>query len=207
MRKIKLLLVTAAALLGGTVASAQAEWNVGFGYANTSFRGADCSNFLSSTLLHGFYAGVSHEFYFSALAGLTFEPGVYYFYQSAQNKDWSEVLGGPKFIREHYLSVPANIKYSFELTPSLMASLYSGPVLNVGVAGNLYQDNVFPTNTGTTGPNRGLIRVNAQWDFGVAVTLASAIQLRVSYALGLSRLVREQNVYNNSFTAGIGFLF
>lgn len=204
MRKIKILLVSAFALLGGTVASAQAEWNANFGYAMTTFRGADCSAFLSSHTLRGFYAGVSHEFYFSALAGLTFEPGAYYYYQSAQNQS---TTAGSKFIREHYISIPANIKYSFELTPSLMASVHTGPVLNVGFAGNLYQSGIFNTNTSPTDADAALIRVNAQWGFGLSVTLASAIQLRVGYALGLSRLVREQNLYNNCFTAGIGFLF
>lgn len=203
VRKFKIVLALAAALLGGTVASAQAEWNANFGYATTSFRGADCSSFLSSHPLRGFYAGVTHEFYFSALAGLTFEPGVYYYYQSAQN----DANMTPKFIREHYLSVPLNVKYSFELSPSLMASFFSGPVVNAGLFGNLYQGDTFVTNTNPVDAMHGLIRVNAQWDFGVGITLAGAVQVRVGYALGLSRLIREQNVYNNCFTAGIGFLF
>ena len=88
-----------------------------------------------------------------------------------------------------------------------MASVHTGPVLNVGFAGNLYQSGIFNTNTSPTDADAALIRVNAQWGFGLSVTLASAIQLRVGYALGLSRLVREQNLYNNCFTAGIGFLF
>lgn len=202
VRKIKILLVLAT-LLGGTAASAQAEWNANFGYATTSFRGTECSAFLSSHPLRGFYAGVTHEFYFSALAGLTFEPGAYFYYQSAQNDSGAT----PKFIRMHYLSVPVNIKYSFELTPALMASVYTGPVLNIGLFGNLFDNDTFVTNASLTEATRGLTRVNAQWDFGLALTVAGAIQVRVGYALGLSRLVREQNVYSNTFTAGVGFLF
>ena len=203
MRKFKLILVLAATLCAGTVASAQAEWNANFGYATTSFRGADCSSFLSSHHLRGFYAGVTHDFFFSALAGLTFEPGVYYYYQSGQNSTGAT----PKFIREQYLSIPLNVKYSFELGPSVMASFYSGPVLNVGLVGNLYEDGTFVTNTNLLDAMHRLTRVNAQWDFGLAFTLAGAVQVRAGYALGLSRLVREQNVYNNTFTVGVGFLF
>lgn len=203
MRKFKLILVLAAALLGGTAASAQAEWNANFGYATTSFRGTECSAFLSSHPLRGFYAGLTHEFYFSALAGLTFEPGFYYYYQSGQNDSGLT----PKFIRMHYFSVPLNVKYSFELSPSLMAAFYSGPVVNVGFMGNLFEDNTFVTSTNLLDPMHRLTRVNAQWDFGVSLTLAGAVQIRAGYALGLSRLIREQNVYNNSFTVGVGFLF
>ncbi len=203
VRKFKIILALAALFSCGAVASAQAEWNANFGYATTSFRGTECSSFLSSHPLHGFYAGVTHEFYFSALAGLTFEPGLYYYYQSAQN----DANMTPKFIRMHYMSVPFNVKYSFELSPSLMASFYSGPVVNFGILGNLYQDNTFHTNVNLEDPMHRLTRVNAQWDFGLAVTLAGAVQLRVGYALGLSRLITEQNVYNNSFSVGAGFLF
>ena len=52
-----------------------------------------------------------------------------------------------------------------------------------------------------------LIRVNAQWDMGVAFTVAEALQLRISYALGMSRLIPEQNIRSNTFTVGAGFLF
>ena len=198
-----MILVLAAALLGGTVASAQAEWNANFGYATTNFRGADCSSFLSSHSLRGVYAGVTHEFYFSALAGLTFEPGFYYYYQSGQN----DAGRTPKFIRMQYLSVPLNVKYSFELGPSVMAALYSGPVINAGLVGNLFEDGNFVTNTNPLDATSRLIRVNAQWDFGLAFTFAGAVQVRAGYAVGLSRLIREQNIYNNTFTVGVGFLF
>lgn len=202
MKKI-LVLLALAALLGGQAAHAQTEWNAGMGYASTTFNGIDCSSFLSSHALSGFYAGVSHEFYFSALAGLTFEPAVLFYYQSGRNDKNAK----PKYIKMHYLSVPMDVKYTFELSPSLMASLFTGPVLNVGVAGNLFNKNTFETAKDESVRMQGLTRVNLQWNMGVAATVADAVQIRVSYALGVSRLIPEQEIHNNTFSIGAGFLF
>jgi len=202
VKKILILLVFAT-LLGGQAAKAQSEWNAGMGYASTTFNGVDCSSFLSTHALSGFYAGVSHEFYFSALAGLTFEPSLLFYYQSGRNSNNAK----PKYIKMHYLSLPLDVKYSFELSPSMMASIFTGPVLNVGVAGNLYNKNTFVTTKDLSDSMHPLTRVSLQWNFGIAATIAQAVQIRIGYALGVSRLIPEQEVHNNTFTVGAGFLF
>lgn len=203
MKKIKILLL-AAALLGGTAAFAQQDWNAGIGYASTSFNGVDCSQFLATHPLNGFYAGVSHEFYFSALAGLTLEPGLRFYYQSGRNDSGAS----PKYIKMHYLSVPVDVKYTFGLSSgSLTGAVFTGPVFNVGIIGNLYEKGIFVKTKDLQDPTRQLTRVNAQWEFGAALTLAQAVQLRLGYALGLSRLIPEQDLHNNTFTVGLGLLF
>lgn len=203
MKKIKILLL-AAALLGAPAAFAQQDWTAGVGYAATSFSGVDCSQFLASHPLNGFYAGVSHEFYFSALAGLTLEPGLRFYYQSGRN----DTLNAPsKYIKMHYISLPVDVKYSFGLSGSLMGSVFTGPVFNVGVMGNLFEKGTFVKTKDLVDPTRQLTRVNAQWNFGAALTLAEAVQLRIGYALGLSRLIPEQDLHNNTFTVGLGLLF
>lgn len=203
MRKIKIAFCIAAALLAGQAVSAQQEWTAGIGYATTSFNGEECSPFLANHPMRGFYAGVSREFYFSALAGLTFEPGVFYVYQSAQNdRDLT-----PKFIKMHYLSLPLNVKYTVEFTPAIRGAFFTGPVANVGLLGNVFENDKIVTNTNPLDAMHRLIRVNAQWDMGVAFTVAEALQLRISYALGMSRLIPEQNIRSNTFTVGAGFLF
>ena len=201
MKKIKIILL-AAALLCGTAASAQQNWNAGVGFAMNSFNGTDCSSFLAKHPLKGFYAGASHEFYFSALAGLTFEPGAYFYYQSGRNDGDLK----PKFIKMHYLSFPLNVKYTFNAAEGIMASFFTGPVFNVGLIGNLYEKNVFNTTKDVTDMSP-LTRANLQWNLGFAVTIADAVQLRFSYALGISRLVPEQEVHNNTLSIGAGLLF
>lgn len=202
MKKIKILLL-AAALLGGTSAFAQQNWNAGVGYAMNSFNGTDCSQFLAKHPLRGFYAGVSHEFYFSALAGLTFEPGAYFYYQSGRN----DADMKPKYIKMHYLSFPLDVKYTFNITEGAMAAFFTGPVFNVGLFGNLYEKNKFETNKDANDLMHPLTRVNLQWNLGLAVTIADAVQVRVSYALGISRLIPEQEIHNNTLSIGAGLLF
>ncbi len=202
MKKIKILLI-AAALLGSTSAFAQQDWTASVGYATTAFRGADCSQFLSTHGLHGFYAGIRHEFYFSALAGLTFEPGLLFYYQSGRNDSGLT----PKYIKMHYLSLPMDVKYTFGVSGGATAAVFTGPVMNVGIIGNLFEKGVFNTTKDLTDPLHQLTRVNVQWEFGVAFTIAEAIQLRLGYALGMSRLVPEQDLHNNTFSVGAGLLF
>ncbi len=202
MKKIKILLL-AVALLGGPAVFAQQTWNVGAGFVLNHFNGTDCSPFLAKHSLKGFYAGVSHEFYFSALAGLTFEPGVRFVYQSGRN----DADAKPKYIKMHYLSFPLDVKYTFNITEGATAAFFTGPVLNVGLIGNLYDKGVFVTVRDPADATHQLTRVNLQWGFGVAVTVAEAVQLRVGYALGVSRLVPEQELHNNTFSVGAGLLF
>ena len=151
-----------------------------------------------------YWDGIRHEFYFSALAGLTLEPGFLFYYQAGHNDSGLS----PKYLKMHYLSVPVDIKYTFGLTGSATASVFTGPVANIGIIGNLFEKGAFVTTKDLTDPMHQLTRVNVQWNFGVAFTIAEAVQLRVGYALGMSRLlVPEQELHNNTFTVGAGLLF
>ena len=205
MKKIIIILL-AAALLGAAPANAQQNWSAGVGYSATTFNGTDCSQFLAKHPLKGFYAGVSHEFYFSALAGLTFEPGLYFHYQSGRNDTEMK----PKYIKMHYLSIPMDLKYTFNIATGAMGSLFTGPVFNIGLFGNLYDKGTFKEQGGLVkdvSDLRGLTRANLQWRVGAAVTVAEAVQLRFSYAFGISRLIPEQELHNNALTVGLGLSF
>ena len=61
VKRFQIILAVTLALLGGQAASAQRYGSVSAGYAATAFSGADCSNFLSSLPLHGFYAKVEED--------------------------------------------------------------------------------------------------------------------------------------------------
>ena len=204
MKKILVILLSAAALLTCANASAQStEWRAGIGYANVSFNGDDCSDYLKAHSLSGFYIGINKEFYFSTMAGLTFEPGLYFYYHSGK----SGYTTDPKFMKMSYLAVPLNIKYTFEASPELLFGLYTGPVLNIGVGGNVYSKEKFVTNTDITDPMHKLTQMGIQWDFGVTAAFSEAVQIRLGYALGMSRLVKERDVHNNTFNVGIAFMF
>jgi hypothetical protein len=116
----------------------------------------------------------------------------------------------PKYIKMHYLSIPMDLKYTFNIATGAMASVFTGPVFNVGLIGNLYDKGVFAAQGGLVkdvNDLRGLTRANLQWRVGAAVTFAEAVQLRFSYAFGISRLIPEQELHNNALTVGLGLLF
>ncbi|MCR4860765.1 MAG: porin family protein [Bacteroidales bacterium] len=203
MKKILTILIAAAALCIGTNASAQStEFRAGLGYASVSFNGDDCSSYLKEHSLSGFYFGIHKEFYFSTMAGLTFEPGVLFYYHSGK----SGYSADPKYIKMTYLSIPLNIKYSFEASPELMFGLYTGPILNIGTGGNVYSKDKFVTNT-SLDPMHKLTQMNIQWGFGATAAFSEAVQFRIGYALGMSRLVKECDVHNNTFSVGLAFMF
>ena len=199
----KFFLLSAAALLVCVNASAQStEWRAGVGYASTNFNGDDCSTFLQEHSLGGVYFGIGKELYFSTMAGLTFEPGVYFYYLSGKSG-----MTDPKFIKMTYLNIPLNIKYNFDASSELMFGLYTGPALNIGTGGNVYSKDKFITNTDITDATHKFAGMNIQWGFGATAAFSEAVQLRVGYALGLTRLVREHAVHNNTFTVGVAFMF
>ncbi|MBQ6244805.1 MAG: outer membrane beta-barrel protein [Bacteroidales bacterium] len=205
MKKIFVILLSAVALFTCANASAQStEWRAGLGYAGVSFNGDDCSTFLKEHHLGGFYAGISKEFYFSTMAGLTFEPGVFFYYHSGKT---GLPEPAPKFMKMSYLSIPLNIKYNFEASPEMLIGLYTGPVLNIGTGGNVYSKDKFITNTDLTDATHKLTQMNIQWDLGLTAAFSEAVQVRVGYAFGLSRLVKERDVHANTFTVGVAFMF
>ena len=203
MKKFFVILLSAVALFVCANASAQStEWRASLGYATTSFSGDDCSTFLKEHHLGGVYFGISREYYFSTMAGLTFEPGAYFYYQSGKSG-----LTDPKFIKMTYLSAPFLVKYNFEASPELMLGLYTGPAINIGTGGNVYSKDKFITNTDISDPGHKLTQMNIQWCFGASAAFSEAVQLRVGYALGATRLIRERDVRNNTFNVGITFMF
>lgn len=205
MKKILVILLSAVALFTCANASAQStEWRVGLGYASTSFNGDDCSTFLKDHNLGGFYAGISKEFYFSTMAGLTFEPGVFFYYHSGKT---GLPDPDPKFMKMSYLSIPLNIKYNLEASPEFLLGLYTGPVLNIGTGGNVFSKDKFETNTDPLDKKHKLTQMNIQWGFGATAAVSEAVQIRLGYAIGLSRLVRERDVHNNTFSVGVAFMF
>ena len=204
MKKIFVILLSALALFTCANASAQStEWRAGIGYAGVSFTGDDCSNYLKEHSLGGFYAGLSKEFYFSTMAGLTFEPGLFFYYHSGK----ADPVLDPKFMKMTYLSVPLNIKYNFEASPEMLIGLYTGPVLNIGVGGNVYSKDKFVTNTDITDATHKLTQLNLQWDLGLTAAFSEAVQVRIGYAFGLSRLVKDREVHANTFSVGVAFMF
>lgn len=197
MKKMIIAAFVAVMMLFSSNVSAQ--WAVGGGFINSGFSGAD--NYLNSSL-PGFYVGVGYDIAFSRLEGLTFEPGVYYMHFG---KKFTSTIAGitiaEKSYHSNYLSVPLNIKYSYEIVPAFKVTGFTGPRFNLGFVGNAFKK--------IEDGGMGLAIFDAQWGFGVAATYADAIRLSLGYDLGMTKVARgsDAKMRRNSFHFGVAFLF
>lgn len=198
MKRIIVAVVAAAMMLSATNASAQ--YVAGGGFVNSTFSGKD--NYLDLSL-PGFYVGVGYDIAFSSLEGLTFEPGAYFMHFG--KKVSSSIAGfviDEKSYHSNYISIPLDIKYSYEITPVIKVTGYTGPRFNIGLGGNAFKK--------VEKGGLGLSLFDAQWGFGVSGTYADAVRLSLGYDLGMSKVSKENSDFKmrrNSLHVGVAFLF
>ncbi len=205
MRKLLTIALAATMLLAGTNASAQ-KWTASGGYSSFSLMGSEAKYIMTGSM-PGFHFGVSYDYPFSSIEGLTVEPGIYF---SHYGKDRSMAFTeSAKEYRANYLSVPVNLKYCLPFDADFQLTALTGPRFNMGIGGNMF-------SKGLTYP--GLKRFDAQWGVGLVATIVDAISIRAGYDIGLSKCIKNDSknkpdlsedlkVYRNTFHVGIGFLF
>ena len=106
MKKFITAILVASMLMVGSKASAQ-TWTAAGGYTTFSLMGSDVSgSFLEEIpAMPGFYFGVNYDYAFSAIDGLTVEPGAYFMHYG------KEYSFGPakRSYHANYVRVPVNI--------------------------------------------------------------------------------------------------
>ena len=204
MKKFITAIFVASMLMVGSKASAQ-TWTAAGGYTTFSLMGSDVSgSFLEEIpAMPGFYFGVNYDYAFSAIDGLTVEPGAYFMHYG------KEYSFGPvkRSYHANYVRVPVNIKYRIPMNAGFDLCVLTGPRFNVGVGGNMF-------SKGETYP--GLKLFDAQWGVGVSALVADAVMFRVGYDFGLTRCIKDNSdliatenikAYRNTLYVGIGFAF
>lgn len=197
MKKI-ILALAAALVLSGINASAQ--YTAVIGYANQWV-----SESPTDAHFHGFYAGLKYDIAFSNLEGLTFEPGANFVFGND---------GGHS--KSYSINVPLDLKYTFyDFAPGVSLSGFTGPRLNIGLAGSAYTDYKGKTDDGTTYKGgEGIKRFQLQWGLGAALIIADAVQVRLSYDFGVHDALRDDTDLADdakprfqALMLGFGFLF
>ena len=213
MKKVAIVIVGALMLLSSPKAFSQLSnvdgtWSFGGGFTGFSLGGADAEvvkRMGFESMIPGFYFGASLDYAFSSVDGLTVEPGAYLAHYGKTFK--FGLAEDHKAYHANYLTIPINLKYAFPMDDAAFGmAVYTGPRFNIGVGGNMF-------STGKTYP--GLKPVDAQWGFGLAVSVAEAIVLRGDYAISLTNCLRDNKELNfndeiirrNSFFLGVNFLF
>ena len=214
MKKVAIVIVGALMLLSSPKAISQLSnvdgtWSFGGGFTGFSLGGADIQKVRDkgfNSMIPGFYFGASLDYAFSSVDGLTVEPGAYLAHYGKTFK-FGTGESDHKAYHANYLTIPLNLKYAFPMDDSSFGmAVYTGPRFNIGVGGNMF-------STGKNYP--GLKPVDAQWGFGLAVTVAEAIVLRGDYAICLTNSLRDNKdldfndliIRRNSFFLGVNFLF
>ena len=209
MRKTITIVLASLLTLAFSNAYAQIEngqWSAGGGFTTMSLAGADKGKVFDE-IIPGYFFGASLDYAFSTIDGLTVEPGVYIVHYG---KTFATYLATHENSHKgNYIHVPLNIKYAFLTEPDLRVSAFTGPRINIGLGGSLFDNSA---------NYAGLKLFDSQWGIGASVLFKEAISLSAGYDFGISRCARDKTVdkakirdnaqvRRNSFYFGVGFAF
>ena len=214
MKKIYFI-IAAAAMFLAVDASAQIGVGLGYNLLTTTATMADESE---DDSLNGFYLEATYDFNFlnKNWGSLGLQPGVRYTFAGESDSDEVAGVKAKESFTEHYLDVPVNVKYSYEIIPTtLKAYAFAGPVFSLGLASNLKAgagDTSVKTNNYK---DTEYGRFDIKFGLGAGVTLAEKLNVKLGYNIGmLNRYTGEQlrkdykhKMHTGVFYAGIGFSF
>lgn len=211
-------------------ASAQLGVGIGYNLLNTTQRFGDETD---DDSLNGFYAEVTYDFNFleKNWGSLGLQPAIRYTFGGETESD--EVLGVRASLAEHYLDVPVNVKYGYDVLPSkLKVFAFAGPVFSFGLSSvtsesgdnlivkkNLYTGTVkTKLNSETTkvkGDGTDYGRFDIKFGLGAGVTVVEKLNVKLGYNIGmLNRYTGEQaskdykyKTHTGVFYIGVGFNF
>lgn len=136
MKTKSIILAVAVACAAILSQEAKAQFRVGLGYS----LGADKMKFdntINKTKLHGFNIAASYNFNLleDSWGNLGIEPGIMYNFVSEGTKDTEAGITVKESTNEHYLDIPVNVKYGYDIVPEIFgAYVFAGPVFSFGVA-------------------------------------------------------------------------
>jgi hypothetical protein len=214
MKKIYFI-IAAAAMFLAVDASAQIGVGLGYNLLTTTATMADESE---DDSLNGFYLEATYDFNFlnKNWGSLGLQPGVRYTFAGESDSDEVAGVKAKESFTEHYLDVPVNVKYSYEIIPTtLKAYAFAGPVFSLGLASN------FKAGAGDTSVKTNNYkdteygRFDIKFGLGAGVTLAEKLNVKLGYNIGmLNRYTGEQiskdykyKTHTGVFYIGVGFNF
>ena len=214
MKKIYFL-IAAAAMFLAVEANAQIGVGLGYNLLTTTTTMADESE---DDSLNGFYLEATYDINFlnRNWGSLGLQPGLRYTFAGESDSDEVAGVKTNASFTEHYLDVPVNVKYSYEIIPTtLKAYAFAGPVFSLGLASNLKAgagDTSVKTNNYK---DTEYGRFDIKFGLGAGVTLAEKFNVKLGYNIGmLNRYTGEQiskdykyKTHTGVFYLGVGFNF
>ena len=214
MKKIYFI-IAAAALFFAVDANAQIGVGLGYNLLTTTATMADESE---DDSLNGFYLEATYDFNFleKGWGSLGLQPGLRYTFAGESDSDEVAGIKTKASFAEHYLDVPVNVKYAYDVIPAKMkVYAFAGPVFSLGLASNLKAgagDTSVKTNNYK---DTEYGRFDIKFGLGAGVTLAEKLNVKLGYNIGmLNRYTGEQiskdykyKTHTGVFYLGVGFNF
>ena len=213
----KIITILAASVMMLSASNAFAQIAVGAGYLNatdTWKSGKESESGNSS----GFYAGISYNI--PLAGGLAVASGIYYSGLFSKSDIFSASLFDidskvDSKTQEHYINVPVNFNYGFELAPDMTAFIFAGPTLQYGLSSKTtlkesigkYTDNQEFDNYDE---DNHYSKTNVLLGGGIGMNLMDAFQITVGYDYGLINLYTGdgETKRNKSYIkVGVAYLF
>ena len=168
--------------------------------------------------LNGFYLEATCDFNFlnKNWGSLGLQPGIRYTFAGESESDEIAGVKIKTSFTEHYLDIPVNVKYAYDIIPStLKAYAFAGPVFSLGLASNLKAgagDTSVKTNDYK---DKEYGRFDIKFGIGAGVTVAEKLNVKLGYNIGmLNRYTGEQiskdlkyKTHTGVFYLGVGFNF
>lgn len=216
----KIITILAASVMMLSASNAFAQIAVGAGYLNATDK-ITYDKESSSTGSNGFYAGFSYNI--PLAGGLAVAPGIYYSFltntekASAGNKYVSG--SGKATTNEHFLNIPVNFNFGFDLAPDMTAFIFAGPTLQYGISSKTKADGALDIlgvtiSDGSTVDNYDdkfhYGKTNVLLGGGIGMNLMDAFQITVGYDYGLINLYTGdgETKRNKSYVkVGVAYLF
>jgi hypothetical protein len=227
MKKIYFILAAAAMFLA-VQANAQVGVGIGYNLLNTTRAIGDDSD---DDSLNGFYVEATYDFNFldKNWGSLGLQPALRYTFGGDSESEVNTRVS----IAEHYLDIPVNVKYGYDVLPSkLKVFAFAGPVFSLGLSSVISastDNSIVKTNryTGTIktklnsettkakGDGTDYGRFDIKFGIGAGVTVAEKLNVKLGYNIGmLNRYTGEQlskdykyKTHTGVFYLGVGFNF
>jgi hypothetical protein len=208
MKKIYFI-IAAAAMFLAVDASAQIGVGLGYNLLTTTATMADESE---DDSLNGFYLEATYDFNFlnKNWGSLGLQPGVRYTFAGESDSDEVAGVKAKESFTEHYLDVPVNVKYSYEIKQdAFKIYAFAGPVFSLGLASNL-KAGVGDSSVKTDNyKDSEYGRFDLKFGLGAGVTLAQKFNVKLGYNIGMLNRYTGDNykMHTGAFYVGVGYNF
>lgn len=212
MKKLLLTLVIAVS----AAISANAQFGLGFGFANSSLH-SKVEDFKTAEGMNGLFIEGAYTFHIGNHFGIT--PAVQYEWVKEGNietlKEAMQLIGKKASWSEHYLNVPVRFSYGFNVGKVIGLGTYAAPTFSVGLASKINADgnkiDIYDVGGESIEEDNMMSRFDFMIGLGLYCDLFQKFRVRFGYDYGLvnraADSVKDGNLHRGQIQLGVSFLF